>query len=171
MAAPERICVRSRSASGSTTWEWRPMPADNASLWAIPVAAAAVVLVSRRLVAYLRYFQQEGYEHLRFLRWTGVRPLTDPAFWIAVAAAWLSSRSAAWSAVWYVAGAVVLIGGQPDPRRSGKITLKLTWRATRVLVVSGVVAAGFWLAWNALDGSGLRAVYTASALVAVLLPL
>ena len=45
-------------------WGQRLVPADNASLWAIPVAAAVVVLVWRRLLAYLRYFQQEGYEHL-----------------------------------------------------------------------------------------------------------
>jgi UDP-N-acetylmuramoyl-tripeptide--D-alanyl-D-alanine ligase len=152
-------------------WEWRPVLLDNSSLWAIPVSAAVVVLVWRRLLAYLRYFQQEGYEHLRFLRWTGVRPFTDPAFWLAVAAAWLSSRSAAWSAVTYIAGAALLIAGQPDPRRSGKITLKLTWRATRVVAVAGVVASVFWFAWNVLDASALRALYTASALVVLLLPL
>jgi UDP-N-acetylmuramoyl-tripeptide--D-alanyl-D-alanine ligase len=152
-------------------WGQRLVPADNASLWAIPVAAAVVVLVWRRLLAYLRYFQQEGYEHLRFVRWTGVRPLTDPAFWLAVAAAWLSNRSAGWSAALWLAGAAVLIAGQPDPRRTGKITLKVTWRATRVLAGAGMVAAAFWLAWNALDASGLRAVYTASALVILLLPL
>src|SRR5262245_9014917 len=152
-------------------WERRPVLPDNASLWAVPVSAAVVVLVWRRLLAYLRYFQQEGYEHLRFLRWTGVRPFTDPAFWLAVAAAWLSSRSAASSALTYVAGAALLIAGQPDPRRSGKITLKLTWRATRVVAVAGVVASAFWFAWNVLDASGLRALYTASALVVLLLPI
>ena len=55
-------------------WPWVPI-----------LTVAFTYLTWRRLLAYLRYFQQEGYEAVRFLRWTGVRPLTDPAFWRAAA--------------------------------------------------------------------------------------
>ena len=52
--------------------------------WVPVLAAAHTYLIWRRQLAYLRYFQQEGYEHRRFLRWANVRPLTDPAFWLAL---------------------------------------------------------------------------------------
>ena len=54
------------------------------SFWPfMPILAAAYLFLAwRRLLAYLRYFQQEGYEHIRFLKWTGVRSFTDPAFWL-----------------------------------------------------------------------------------------
>ena len=61
-------------------WPWVPI-----------LSAAFLFLVYWRLLAYLRYFQQEGYDHLRFLRWVNVRPLTDPAFWLAIASAFLMS--------------------------------------------------------------------------------
>ena len=57
------------------------------------VAAAHSYLVWRRLLAYLRYFQQEGYEHLRFLRWLAVRSLADPALWLAVICAFVFATS------------------------------------------------------------------------------
>src|SRR5205085_2191642 len=34
---------------------------------------------------------------------------------------------------------------QPDPRSTGKIPLRLTWRATRVLAVATVFSAAFWV--------------------------
>ena len=56
------------------------------------VAAVSARLVWRRLLAYLRYFQQEGYEHVRFLKWANVRSLTDPGFWLAVGGWWLAAN-------------------------------------------------------------------------------
>jgi UDP-N-acetylmuramoyl-tripeptide--D-alanyl-D-alanine ligase len=144
---------------------------DGSSIWVVPVVAAQVVLTWRRLLAYLRYYQQEGYEAARFLKWTGIRPFTDPAFWLAFAASWLWYTSVTWSAVLCIAGAIVLAAGQPDPRRTGKITLKMTWRATRVAAVTALASAGLWLTWIALDEPGLRAVYTAQGVVVVVLPL
>ena len=38
-----------------------------------------------RLLAYLRYFQQEAYEPIRFVRWAGLRSFGDPAAVVAVA--------------------------------------------------------------------------------------
>ncbi len=139
------------------------------SLWAVPVAAVQVVLGWRRLLAYLRYYQQEGYDATRFLVWTGVRPLTDPAFWVAAAAAWLTGGSGL-SAPFFVVAAAALAIGQPDPRTSGKITLKMTWRATRIAAVTAVLAVAVWFAWVAVDASGLRALFVASAISVVVMP-
>lgn len=146
--------------------------AGESSLLAVPVAAAQVVLGWRRLLAYLRYFQQEGYEAGRFIRWTGVRPLTDPGFWLAAGAVWLATGGGrpGLSAVLFTVGSVVLAWVQPDPRTSGKITLKMTWRATRIAAVAAVVAVVAWIAWVAMDGPSLRAVYVAGLLSLVLLP-
>jgi len=133
----------------------------------LAIAAAEAFLVWKRLLAYLRYFQQEGYEHLRFLRWVNVRSLTDPGVWLCVACrflAWglvttpqdsyyavgpggivtfiaVSPRERA-AAIVLVLGAIVLAVAQPDPRRSGKIPLKMTWRASRVLWTAFIIALG-----------------------------
>lgn len=143
------------------------MPAE--TLWIVPVTAAQVVLGWRRLLAYLRYYQQEGYEATRFLGWTGMRPFLDPALWLAVVAAWLATDGTA-SALLFVIGAAVLAIGQPDPRTTGKITLKMTWRATRIAIVTAVLAIVVWTAWVAFDATGLRALFAASAITVLLLP-
>lgn len=104
--------------------------------WVPVLTAAFIYLAWQRLLAYLRYFQQEGYEPLRFLAWTSVRSLTDPAFWVSVTSGFLYLLDPVLAAVLFAVGMVVLGLVQPDPRRSGKITLKLTWRATRVLAVA-----------------------------------
>ena len=144
---------------------------DGSLLWVVPVAAVQVVLTWRRLFAYLRYFQQEGYDAVRFLKWTGMRPFTDPAFWLAFVTSWLAYTSKGWSAVLFIAGALALAAGQPDPRRTGKITLKMTWRAMRVAAAAALATLIVWLAWIAYDEPGLRAVYTAQAMVVIGLPL
>src|SRR5262245_24077510 len=113
----------------SDFWPWIPI-----------IAAVQAFLVTRRLLGYLRYFQQEGYEHLRFLRWANVRSFTDPAFWLAIVTAFLYLWAPTLALTLFVAGALILGIGQPDPRRSGKVLLKMTWRATRVLVVAMVFA-------------------------------
>src|SRR3954470_22401426 len=97
-------------------WPWVPI-----------VTAAFTWLAWRRALAYLRYFQQEGYEHLRFLRWANVRSLTDPAFWLSIGAAFVFLSAPTLAVTGFVAGALILGLGQPNPRRSGKVLLKLTW--------------------------------------------
>ena len=99
----------------------------------VPILTATFFWLGwKRLLAYLRYFQQEGYDYKRFLRWTNVRPLTDPAFWVAAIAALLFLVDTLLAVVLFTVGAIVLAIVQPDPRSSGKITLKLTWRAIRI---------------------------------------
>lgn len=142
-------------------WPWLPL-----------AALAQTILAWRRLLAYLRYYQQEGYEHVRFLRWTNVRSLTDPAFWVAIACAFLSSAAPRVGVALFVAGAVFFAAAQPDPRRSGKIRLKLTWRATRILAVAIVFASTAWiLLTRAYLHRDLQAPLIASAIVLAAMPL
>jgi len=145
----------------SEFWPWMPI-----------VTAAQAFLTWRRVLGYLRYFQQEGYEHLRFLRWVNVRSLTDPAFWLAIVTAFLFLWAPTPALVSFVAGAVILGAGQPDPRRSGKVLLKLTWRATRVLTVAMVFALSVWIIVTSFYAeAGLRAPLIAAAVLFAFLPL
>jgi UDP-N-acetylmuramoyl-tripeptide--D-alanyl-D-alanine ligase len=143
----------------------------SASIALLLVLAASAALGWRRALAYLRYFQQEGYDRARFLRWVHVRPLVDPALWLAVGAVWLALRSPRPAALAFAAGAAGLAFIQPDPRRSGKIPLRLTWRATRVLSVALVVMALAWviIVWAVPGTSGIDTVI-ASALVVLTVP-
>ncbi|MEQ1868967.1 MAG: UDP-N-acetylmuramoyl-tripeptide--D-alanyl-D-alanine ligase [Vicinamibacterales bacterium] len=142
-------------------WPWLPL-----------LALSQALLTWRRTLGYLRYFQQEGYEAVRFLQWANVRSLTDPAFW----AACITGLLAVWwpypGAVVFMVAAVALALGQPDPRYSGKIPLRLTWRAVRVLSVSLVLAFAVWT-WlaNAFVRADIQAPLLASAFLLVLLPL
>ncbi len=145
----------------SDFWPWMPV-----------LAAAQMYLLWRRLMAYLRYFQQEGYEALRFLRWTNVRSLTDPAFWLSIVSAILFLAQPTGALVAFVAGAVLLALAQPDPRASGKIQLRLTWRATRVLAVAFVFALSAWvLTTSVYAAQELRAPLIASSVLFAVIPL
>ncbi len=142
-------------------WPWLPL-----------VAFAQTFLAWRRLLAYLRYFQQEGYEHLRFVRWTNVRSLTDPAFWAAITCAFLTPYAPRTAVALFAAGALLLATAQPDPRRSGKIRLTLTWRASRILAVSIVFASTAWiLLTRAYVPRGLQAPLIAAAIVLAAMPI
>src|SRR5215475_1079178 len=142
-------------------WPWMPI-----------VTAAQVFLTWRRVLGYLRYFQQEGYEHLRFLRWANIRSLTDPAFWLAIVTAFLYLWAPTTAIVSFVGGALILGAGQPDPRRSGKVSLKLTWRATRVLTVAMVFALSTWIIVTSLYAdTGMRAPLIGAAILFAFMPL
>lgn len=142
-------------------WPWIPV-----------LTAAFIYLAWQRLLAYLRYFQQEGYESLRFLKWTNVRSLTDPAFWVAIASAFLFLLDPLLAVVLFAVGAVVLGLVQPDPRSSGKITLKLTWRARRVLAVAVVLTfSAFALLLRVYMDLEVRAPLVAASILFALLPL
>ncbi len=142
-------------------WPWVPI-----------LTAAFTYLAWRRLLAYLRYFQQEGYEQLRFLRWTNVRSLTDPAFWVSIASAFLFLLDPLLAVVLFTVGAIVLGLVQPDPRRSGKIPLRLTWRARRVFAVALIVAVtAFVLVMRLFMDAEVRAPLVAASVMFAVLPL
>ena len=100
----------------------RTMAGELSLWWLVPVLAVQCLRSGwRRLLAYLRYFQQEGYEPLRFLRWSGVRSLTDPAFWLSIARGLDGAVSAAAGpSSSFVAGTCLLAAGQPDPETLGQ---------------------------------------------------
>jgi len=140
--------------------------------WTIASVIACAYLVWRRLLAYLRYLQQEGYEAWRFLRWTHVRSLADPALWLSIAAAVLFLRAPVSATVTFGLGAVLFGIAQPDPRRTGKIPLRLTWRATRILAVAAILAAASWaLLFRAGPPSATLAPLVASSVLFAGLPL
>ena len=140
--------------------------------WLLLLAPALGYLTWRRILAYLRYFQQEGYEPRRFLQWANVRSLTDPAFWLSIGTAFLSLAAPRAASVTFIAGAVILGLFQPDPRRSGKIPLRLTWRARRVLVVTLTLAYAVWVLLTVvLRASGLQAPLAAASFLCAALPL
>ena len=142
-------------------WPWVPI-----------LTGVHTFLAVRRLLAYLRYFQQEGYEAGRFLRWTNVRSLTDPAFWLSIGCAYLFLVAPFAAVLLFIAGAVALGTVQPDPRRSGKIPLRLTWRARRVLTVSVILASVAWVFLvRAFVGVEIRAPLIASSVLFAVLPL
>ena len=142
-------------------WPWLPL-----------IAVAHTVLAWRRLLAYLRYFQQEGYEYVRFLRWANVRSLTDPGFWLATGCAFLAFQAPRTAASIFCAFALLLAVGQPDPRRSGKIPLRLTWRATRVLTVAVIFGSAFWVLLTSMYvDRDLQAPLIASSVLIAMLPL
>lgn len=143
------------------------------SFWLVFGAAGVVTgrLVWARMLAYLRYFQQEGYEHVRFLRWAHVRSLTDPAFWLGVGAWWLASSRPWLAGLVFVIGGVILERLQPNPRQSGKIPLRMTWRATRVATVAAAFAALLWTALHLVYSTGLlRPVFTVAAILFAVAP-
>jgi len=107
------------------------------------VAGPSGYIVSRRFLGYLRYFQQEGYEPIRFFRWTKLRSLTDPALWLSMLAGIVLPSAPIVAALLF---ATVIVVGlvQPNARRSGKIPLRLTARARRILGVSLLLAFVLW---------------------------
>jgi UDP-N-acetylmuramoyl-tripeptide--D-alanyl-D-alanine ligase len=140
--------------------------------WVPVLTAAFVYLAWQRLLAYLRYFQQEGYEAIRFLRWTNVRSFTDPAFWIATVSGFLFLLDPLLAVVLFLVGAVVSGLVQPDPRASGKIPLRMTWRARRVFTVALVLAvSGFVLAMRGFIDGEVRAPLIAASIMFAALPL
>jgi UDP-N-acetylmuramoyl-tripeptide--D-alanyl-D-alanine ligase len=135
-------------------------------LFLAAIAVAHADLVWHRLLAYLRYFQQEGYEHLRFVRWARLRSLTDPALWLSVAAALLFGRSPVLAVAGFVGVGSLLGIVQPDPRRSGKIPLRLTWRTKRILAVAFALATLIWMVLvRAYLDRGLQGAFIASGIV------
>ena len=97
-------------------WAGTRVPMRNFWPWAA-AASPSRNAISRGagLLAYLRYFQQEGYEQLRFLRWTNVRSLTDPAFWLSLVCALLW-----WTAVGGLPSRVHLAGAVDARTRAAR---------------------------------------------------
>ena len=115
----------------------------------IIAGSAALVFTHRRLLTYLRFFQQEEYKEDRFLAWMGENDAHDTK----------GSRVAASAAIIIfilrvigltgpglvnVVAAIALLNiasEEEDPRKSGKIRLNMTERARRIFRVSLLLTA------------------------------
>lgn len=105
-----------------------------ASIFAVVIAA--VFFAYRRLLNYLRFFQQEEYESSRFINWVWSKRAFDRK-------GTLVALVAAVGALFVGAGLLITIVGaasltvlairEEDPRRTGKLKLVLTKRAKAIL--------------------------------------
>lgn len=104
---------------------------------AVLIAVALGAFTWRRMLRYLRYFQQEEYDNLRFLLWWWrMRAFDRKGSLLAAcgaAAAWaLPTVAGMVATAAAAAGLIILASIEEDPRKSGKIKLNLTERARRI---------------------------------------
>lgn len=117
------------------------------SVW---IFIAAVLLFGwRRILSYLRYYQQEEYSSRRFWNWLREKRAFDTRGTLTVVLvavlSWTTS-SPVFHLFVALAGAILLVAVvvllEEDPRQSGKIRLAMTQRATKIAwVASGMYAA------------------------------
>ena len=120
----------------------------------IPVAGA--IFAARRLFRYLRFFQQEEYNDTRFLAWVREKKAFDTrGSMIAAVSGFggfvLGALSPVLTTVTTIAGCLALVGlgyWEEDPRRSGKLRLNMTERATRIYRAAGGLYLGCLLVWT-----------------------
>ena len=99
----------------------------------------------RRLLSYLRYFQQEEYNEVRFKGWLNEKKAYDTRGAIvafAVAVSTVLWTHPVWTVISSILGAVALYSIthliEGDPRTSGKLTLKMTQRASKIFYLAGI---------------------------------
>ncbi len=123
----------------------------------VALAAAGALFLAMRLLRYLRYFQQEDYDHGRFFRWLwDNRALDRRGSCVLVAAAIVGALPGGrtWAQEAVNAGAALalalIVVREGDARKSGKIKLKMTSRATRIWacgLLAGLLSLLAALAW------------------------
>ncbi len=104
----------------------------------IIIVLASLIFCSRRLLRYLRFLQQEEYKPGRFLAWVWRKKAFDRRGTIVALFAGLVSVFAI--ELWHVEAAAIIAAvylalsvlREEDPRRTGKIVLKMTERAKRI---------------------------------------
>jgi UDP-N-acetylmuramoyl-tripeptide--D-alanyl-D-alanine ligase len=124
----------------------------------VAIAVGSIVFTVRRALRYLRYFQQEEYYPDRFTRWYLEKKAFDTRGSICAIAAFVATLGLSkFSLLWGIGGAIALAMiafREEDPRQVGKLTLKMTERATRIYRLALVIytiavtltATGFILA-------------------------
>jgi len=122
----------------------------------------------RRILAYLRYFQQEEYDGQRFLAWYRRYRAFDRrgsaicllAFGLTVVLA--NVATPLFALLGWLLGAGALAGvawREDDPRTTGKITLKITQRARRIWYTASGLFLGIVLAVTVLWGLTVNSSY------------
>lgn len=132
------------------------------------VGIAALLFFSRRSLRYLQYFQQEEYNGARFLAWYRRYRAFDtrvtPALLVALGLGLLLPAGYARAAAFVAALALALLAlFEGDPRKAGKLPLKLTARAKRIWMLAQALSAVLLIAALALCAR-FDATFTACAL-------
>ncbi|HAX79901.1 MAG TPA: hypothetical protein DCY88_29720, partial [Cyanobacteria bacterium UBA11372] len=126
----------------------------------IAIATGSILFFLRRSLRYMRYFQQEEYYPDRFTRWWLEKRAFDSRGTVVAITAGLATLGVAELnlplalPISIVAAAIlgIIAFREEDPRKVGKLTLKMTQRVTRIyrlaLVIYTIaillVAAGFF---------------------------
>jgi UDP-N-acetylmuramoyl-tripeptide--D-alanyl-D-alanine ligase len=102
-----------------------------------------ITFTHRRLLSYLRYFQQEEYNEVRFKGWLDEKKAYDTRgalVALSVAGSAVVWTHPAWTIITSILGTMALYSIahliEGDPRTSGKLTLKMTQRASKILYLS-----------------------------------
>lgn len=111
------------------------------------LAAAALYFIYKRLLRYLRYFQQEEYSAKRFAAWIKRSEAWDrrgtATLFVAAALLSLAPESLELLRISMLLASVILIffaKEEDDPRKSGKIKLVMTTRARRIFYLALALA-------------------------------
>jgi UDP-N-acetylmuramoyl-tripeptide--D-alanyl-D-alanine ligase len=126
------------------------MIAGGSVRWAL-LFATLTAFAMRRLLRYLRFFQQEEYSARRYFTWIVKAGAFDRrgtlASLVAAAAAAIWAKRTGVIVGGFASALVLLSLSEPNPFRSGKLPLRMTARASRIFVASAVpvVATGYAL--------------------------
>ncbi len=133
----------------------------------------------RRILSYLRYYQQEEYSSKRFWNWLRSKRAFDTRGTLVVvgvaALSWLIPQSLLHVGIALLGAAAlcaIVLAVEEDPRTSGKIRLAMTQRATKIawLACAGLVAiATIPLLVSCSTCYPARAPLTTAALFSILL--
>ncbi len=106
----------------------------------------SLIFCQKRLLQYLRYFQQEEYNQKRFLSWYQENKAFDKkgtVVSIVLALVFILLRCNYYNLILSLIFCFVLSSfsqAEVDPRKTGKITLKMTARAQRIFFVSSILS-------------------------------
>lgn len=107
------------------------------------VLVGAAAFAYKRLLHYLRFFQQEEYDAARFLRWLVANKVYDrkgtAAFFISGLLTTLLPNFSLLLALALMGALLAIAASEEDPRTEGKITLKMTERAKRIFALAALV--------------------------------
>ena len=104
------------------------------------VFLASLPFLYRRLLSYMRYFQQEEYQGSRYVKWIVVARAFDTKATTVLLLCAFGSLFFDFSYLLAAVALIVLAMLEPNPQKVGKVRLKLTDRAKNILNVSVLLA-------------------------------
>lgn len=141
----------------------------------ILLVAFSIAFAGRRLLAYLRYFQQEEYNERRFVEWIRSNNAVDTRGTIAIVVSLIvgllfASSIAIFGSTALCCAALTVIAFfyEEDPRASGKLKLNMTQRARKinlaswallVVLVAPLSLLMLTFSWSAVPLFALTAVF------------